>query len=531
MGASLPVAIVMDAPAYIAAQLTGALLASFGVRWRFVRPNWNQWRVAASTECGPTETEEYSMPSLLIVGGSDAGTSAALRARELASGWEVTVAVADRFANFSICGIPYFLSREVPAAENLAHRKVTDIEALGVELLLEGAVDAIDASARTVRVRGHGERRYDELVLGTGAVSVRPPIAGLDLPGVFLLRWMRDTFAFDEFLSSGAPRRIIIVGGGYIGLEMADAMRHRGLDVTLVEMTENVMTTLDPDLGELVATELRAHDVEVVTRQAISSILKEAGDLTVAGPGGFRRTADMVLVAAGARPQTALAQSIGVPIGFRGALKVSRRMQTVVPHVYAAGDCVETYHRITGANTYLPLGTTAHKQGRVAGENAVGGDRQFMGSLGTQSVKVFGLVIARTGFHDRDARAAGFSPLSVDTVSWDHKVYYPGAREMTIRVTADRGTSRLLGAQIVGAYGTEVSKRIDIFAAAIHHGMTVEEVSDLDLSYTPPLSSPWDPVQMAAQSWTRKTRDASAPSTKPPEIGQIAAASPHPSAA
>jgi NADPH-dependent 2,4-dienoyl-CoA reductase/sulfur reductase-like enzyme len=168
----------------------------------------------------------------------------------------------------------------------------------------------------------------------------------------------------------------------------------------------------------------------------------------------------------------------------------------------AAGDCVETWHRITQENAYLPLGTTAHKQGRIAGENAVGGSRTFEGNLGTQSVRLFDYVVARTGFHDRDAGSAGFDPLSIDSVVWDHKAYYPGAKEMTIRVTGDRASGRLLGAQMIGHYGTEVSKRIDIFAAAIHHGMTVAQLSDLDLSYTPPLSSPWDPVQIATQAWT-----------------------------
>lgn len=448
------------------------------------------------------------MPSLFIVGGSDAGISAALRARELAPEWEVTVAVADRYPNFSICGIPYFLSREVAAASDLAHRKAADIEALGIELLLERPVEAIDAVAGRVTVRGTGERMYDRLVLGTGATSVRPPIAGLDLPGVFLLRWMSDTFAFDDYLTAHSPRRIVIVGGGYIGLEMAEAMTHRGLAVTVIEMAPNVMTTIDPDLGALAASELRKHGVDVVTRQAISAISRSGDELTIEGPEGFGLVADMVLVAGGARPDTALAESIGAQTGIRGAVRVDRRMQIGVPNVYVSGDCAETYHRITGANSYLPLGTTAHKQGRIAGENAVGGNRLFEGSLGTQSVRVFDLVIARTGFHDRDAVAAGFTPHSVDTVAWDHKVYYPGAKEMTIRVTADRQTSRLLGAQIVGAYGTEVSKRIDIFATAIFHGMTIEQFSDLDLSYTPPLSSPWDPVQMAAQAWGRDVLNA-----------------------
>lgn len=444
------------------------------------------------------------MPRLFIVGGSDAGISAALRARELALDWTVTVAVADRFPNFSICGIPYYLSGEVTAAEDLAHRKAAEIMALGIELLQESPVESIDPAGRRLRVSQMGEQRYDKLVVGTGAKSIRPPIAGLDLPGVFLLRWMSDTFAFASFLVSRAPEHIAIVGGGYIGLEMAEAMTHRGLKVTVIEMAQSVMTTIDPDLGELVAAELRRHAVDVVTHQTISSIAQDGDGLVLDGPGNFRCAADMVLVAAGAHPETRLAQSAGATLGFRGAIRVDRRMQTDVPDIYAAGDCVETFHRITRSNVYLPLGTTAHKQGRIAGENAVGGDREYEGSLGTQSVRVFDLVITRTGLHDRDARAAGFEPRSVDIRAWDHKAYYPGAKEMMIRVTGDTATGRLLGAQIVGGYGTEVSKRIDVFATAIHHSATVEAISDIDLSYTPPLSSPWDPVQMAAQAWSRK---------------------------
>lgn len=450
------------------------------------------------------------MSRLFIVGGSDAGISAALRARELAPDWQVTVAVADRNPNFSICGIPYFLSREVVAADNLAHRKAADIEALGIELLLGHRVERIDADLHGVVVRDAAgtvsEHRYDKLVVGTGAVSVRPKLPGMELAGVFLLRWMGDTLAFDDYLTKRSPKTIAIVGGGYIGLEMAEALTRRGLQVTVIEMASSVMTTVDPDLGEIVGVELQRNGVRVLAGQAITSIVQDGDALRIEGPNDFTHSAEMILVAVGARPETEIAQTAGVQLGFKGALKVNRRMETNIPDIFAAGDCVETWHRITQSNAYLPLGTTAHKQGRVAGENAVGDGREFEGSLGTQSVRLFDYVVARTGFHDRDAINAGFDPLSVNSVVWDHKVYYPGAKEMTIRVTGDRATSRLLGAQIIGHYGTEVSKRIDIFATAIHHGMTIEQMSDLDLSYTPPLSSPWGPVQMAAQLWTTRLR-------------------------
>lgn len=442
------------------------------------------------------------MARLFIVGGSDAGISAGIRARELHPEWQVTMAVADAYPNFSICGIPFYLGGEITDANDLAHRKKADIEALGIEVLLNQRVDSFDASARRVRVAGRDEA-YDKLVIGTGATSIRPPIGGLDLPGVFLLRWMDDMFAFEQFLKTHRPRRVTIVGAGYIGLEMAEGLTHRGVEVTVVELAPSVMTTVDPDLGKLVGEELVRHGVRVVTSQSIASITRETEVLTLHGPGDFTSEADMILVAAGAKPDVTLGVAGGLQLGFKGAFMVNARMETNLPDVYAAGDCVETLHRITATNTYLPLGTTAHKQGRVAGENAVGGDRLFAGSLGTQVVRVFDRVIARTGFHDRDARAGGFDPVSVDSTQWDHKVYYPGAKEMVIRVTADRSTGRLLGAQIVGHYGTEVSKRIDVFAAGIFHGMTIESFSDLDLSYTPPLSSPWDPVQMATQAWGR----------------------------
>jgi len=450
------------------------------------------------------------MARLFIIGGSDAGISAALRARELAPDWQVCVAVADRYPNFSICGIPYYLSREVPDAGNLAHRKAADIQAMGVDLLLDHRIEHIDPRAHRVVAQGPGgavsAHTYDKLVIATGASSVRPPIPGLDLPGVFLLRWMSDAFAFEEHLLAKRPQRVAIVGGGYIGLEMAEALTRRGMSVTIVEMAPSIMMTVDPDLGQVVGAELHRNGVRVLTGQEISSIKREGTALGVEGGKGFAIAADMILMAVGARPETGLARAAGVATGFKDALQVNRRMETNLPDVLAAGDCVETWHRITRSAAYLPLGTTAHKQGRIAGENAIGGTREFAGSLGTQSVRLFDYVVARTGLHDRDAARAGFDPLSVDSAAWDHKVYYPGARKMTIRITGDRATGRLLGAQIIGHHGKEVSKRLDVLAGAIHHGMTVEQVNDLDLSYTPPLSSPWDPVQMAAQAWTASHR-------------------------
>ncbi len=453
------------------------------------------------------------MNHYVIVGGSDAGISAALRARELSPEVAICLVVADCFPNFSICGIPYFLSGEVATADDLAHRKAADIEASGIKLMLAHRARRIDPSARTLEVACPDGRMetlpYDRLLLGTGAVSMRPNLPGIDLPGVFLLRWMGDTLKLAAFIEERGPQTALIIGGGYIGMEMSEALTRRGLDVTVVEAMPSVLTTVDADLGECVGAELTRHGVKVVTDTRIEAIEPDSSGLRARGSLGFSQQADLILVVIGAKPETALGAEAGVTTGIQGAFKVDSQMHTNVPGIDAAGDCVETWHRITQSHTYLPLGTTSHKQGRIAGENAVGGHRAFLGTLGTQSVRLFDLVIARTGLHDADARRAELDPFSVDSEHWDHKVYYPGAKKMWIRITGERGSGRLLGAQIIGQYGTEVSKRVDIVAAALHHGMSVDDLNDLDLSYTPPLSSPWDPVQMAAQAWVAQWRAAS----------------------
>ncbi len=469
------------------------------------------------------------MSRLLIIGGSDAGISAALRAREVNPGWEVTTLVADAYTNFSICGLPFFLSGETPDWRALAHRSVAEIEAQGIHLALNHTARAIDPVERSVTVEtpdgALARFPYDRLVIGTGAEPASPEIEGHELPGVFPLHTMDDSFRVEAQLRAlleraqatparphGAHPHALIIGAGYIGLEMADALTHRGFTVTLAQRGQTVLSTVDAPLGHRVTQELERHGVEVVTGAAIERIVldKETpGRLSIQGRAGFQRVADVALVATGVRPVTRLAQAAGVALGEGGAIRVTRAMETSVPGVYAAGDCVETWHRVLGAPTYLPLGTTAHKQGRIAGENAVragGGQSEFAGSLGTQVVKVFELAIARTGLLDAEALAVGFAPLTIETSAWDHKRYYPGARQLQLRVTGDRTTGRLLGAQIVGDWRGEVAKRIDIFATALFHEMRVADMSDLDLSYTPPLSSPWDPVQMAAQAWEAEHR-------------------------
>ncbi len=379
---------------------------------------------------------------------------------------------------------------------------------LVVELLLDTTAIGVDVGSRrlsAVTADGRQSRlRHDELIIGTGATPIRPPIGGLDTlgpdDGVFLLHTMDDTFALTRFIDTHGPATAIIVGAGYLGLEMTEALTARGMRVTQVEMLAEVLPTVDPLLGRLVRDRLIKAGVEVRTETTVHRIDPRGTHLRVLGDHEFDRAADLVLVVAGVQPDTTLAAAAGARLGPRSAVEVDRRIRTGIPHVWAAGDCAITHHRPLGT-TYLPLGTTAHKQSRIAGENAIGGNREFAGVLGTQVVKVFDLAAARSGLRDTEARQAGFDPQSVESDADDHKAYYPGAHSIRLRVTADTATHRLLGVQMVGHQDAAVAKRIDIAATAIHHGMTVDELADLDLSYTPPLGSPWDAIQMAAHAW------------------------------
>lgn len=395
----------------------------------------------------------------LIIGGSDAGISAALRAREVDPSAELTVLLEDDFPNYSICGLPFYLSGETPDWHNLAHRTEFD----GIAVRRGHRATRIDPSAKTVEVHseatGNCSFFYDKLLIGTGAGPVRPRVEGWELPGVFPLHTMKDSFAVHAYLQTNKPSRTVIIGAGYIGLEMADALTHRGIEVT-------------------VASHFRA-----------------------TGSNDFEQECEMVLIAVRVKPNAALGVEAGLKTGSKGALLTNRRMESEVPDIYVAGDRGETWHRLLNRFTYLPLGTTAHKQGRTAEENACGGNRQFAGSLGTQVVKIFDRVIARTGLRHDEALREAFHPFTAESQVNDHKAYYPGASPVSIRVTGDIVTGRLLGAQMLAHWGAEISKRVDIFATALFHQMEVEELSDLDLSYTPPLSSPWDPVQMAAHQW------------------------------
>lgn len=456
------------------------------------------------------------MTHLIAIGGSDAGISAALRARELDPTTDVTVVVADEYPNFSICGIPYYFTGDVAPWQSLAHRTAADLEATGMNLRLNTFATSIDVAGQRLEVRtpegGTEQIAYDELIVGTGALPSHAGITGLEqltaTDGVHVIHSMGDTFALDHDLTTRQPQSAIIVGAGYVGLEMAEAFIARGMTVTQLQRGPEVLSTLDPELGSHVRAELESHGVEVVLNTTIAAVEKTPGGITVTGRRDgqpYSATAELVLVVVGVRPNTELLERAGASLGAGRAVVVDEHMATGLPHVWSAGDGIITHHRLLG-QTYLPLGTTSHKQGRIAGENALGGTARFVGSIGTQAVKVFDLVAGRTGLKQSEAEHAGLTAATVQSAADDHKRYYPGAYPIHFRITGDPGGGRLLGAQLVGRYGTEVSKRVDTFATAIYAGLTVAELSELDLAYTPPLGSPWDAVQVAAQAWEAAQR-------------------------
>jgi NADPH-dependent 2,4-dienoyl-CoA reductase/sulfur reductase-like enzyme len=359
----------------------------------------------------------------------------------------------------------------------------------GSKVLRRHEARAIDAALQTVSVGHDGAEatmRYDKLIVATGATSAQPELAGYDLPNVFLLHTMEDSFAVHRRLEESPCESAVLIGGGYIGLEMADALTQRGLAVTLLSRTATVMPTVDAEIGLLVEENLRRHGMRVFTNVTATCIERREGTrseqrLAVADSSNETHSADLVIIAVGAKPASSLAHRAGARVGVREAIVVTRQMRTNLPNVFAAGDCVETYHRLIRRPTYISLGTIAHKQGRVAGENAVGGDRTYAGAVGTQGLKVFDLAVVCTGIRDREGRAEGFDPLTVASSANDHKAYYPGATPIHMRMTGDVASGRLLGAQIIGDRKAEISKRIDIIATALFQE-AIPETDDRQLN-------------------------------------------------
>jgi NADPH-dependent 2,4-dienoyl-CoA reductase/sulfur reductase-like enzyme len=459
---------------------------------------------------------------LVVIGGDAAGMSAASQARRRRTADDLSIVAFERghFTSYSACGIPYWVGGVVDSRDDLITRDPatfrkdyaidarTRHEVVGIDLdRREVVAVALDDGRREVR------EPFDQLVYAAGAVPAHPAWARTAMGGVFGVQTLDDGDALHAWLdSSPAPRRAVVVGGGYIGVEMAEAMINRGLAVTLVEQADQPMSTVDPDMGALVAAALSGLGVDIRSGTSVNGLEERAGRVSAVVTDDGPVPADIVVLGLGVRPNTALAAEAGLPLGPTGGVRVDLRMRVVGRDgVWAAGDCVESIHRVSGQPVHVPLGTHANKQGRVAGINIGGGYATFPGVVGTAVTKVCDLEVARTGLRERDALAAGFRFVTAMVESTNRAGYFPGADPMTVKLIAEKGTGRLLGAQIVGR--SEAAKRIDPLAVALWNEMTVEEMTGLDLGYAPPYAPVWDPVLIAA----RKAVDALAEAGIPRE--------------
>ncbi len=437
---------------------------------------------------------------LIVVGGSAAGMSAAAKARRTNENLEIVVYEKSRFVSYGSCGFPYFLKGEIPRIEDLIVRTPQEFFKQGIHAKIRHQVLFIDPQERTMQVRNleTGEEfteHWDKLILTTGGIAARPPIRGLALAGIFTLRTPEDALAVHAWLQQADVKWGVIVGGGYIGLEMAEALAARGLHVTLVEMLPQVMPGMDPEMAAHVLEELRRNQVDVRLEHPVEAFEGD-GRVRAVMAGGERFPADVVILSVGVKPEVALARAAGIALGPTGAVAVDDHQRTNLPEVWAAGDVAEALHLVTGKPAYIPLGTTANKQGRVAGANAAGGDAIFPGVVGTAVVKVFDLEVAHTGLSERSARAEGYDVETV-TISAPARAHYmPYHPPIHLKLVFERGSQRLLGAQMVGQEG--VAKRIDVLAAALSARWTTYDLAGLDLSYAPPFAPVWDPILVAA---------------------------------
>lgn len=440
---------------------------------------------------------------LIVVGGVAAGLAAAMQARRVAPSLSITVLEKTADISYGACGLPYVISGLIPALERLVlHTPEYFRERHDINVQLNTEALEILPARSVVRVSANGERHelgFDSLVLATGAAAVCPPFTGHDLAGVFVLRQLRDGRRLLQFIEQERPRAAVIVGAGYIGLEMAEAFRARGLDTTLVESSDMVMSTLGGGLRDRVVDELRGRGVEVVLGERVVAFEGRGDQVArVLTESGRAFEAQVVLIGVGVTPAVRVAKDAGLEIGESGAIATDANQRTSAANVFAAGDCSETLHRVSGRRVWMPLAQPAVRQGWVAGANAAGAtpEVRFAGVVGTNAVKVFDLEVARTGLSPEEARGAGFDASVIEDESSTRAGYYPGGAKILTRVVYDK-SGRLLGAQMVGREG--VAQRIDVFAAALHANLKIEELNQLDLAYAPPFAPTIDPILRATR--------------------------------
>jgi NADPH-dependent 2,4-dienoyl-CoA reductase/sulfur reductase-like enzyme len=444
---------------------------------------------------------------VVIIGGDAAGMSAASKIRRVDPDRNILVLERTEHTSYSACGMPYYIGGLIDDADSLVARSPdTFREKYAIDVRTRHEVVSIEPEVQRVMIRTDDRQvtsePYDQLLVATGARPFCPKVPGAGAEGIFGLSTLTSGIRIHAFVKDNHPKQAVVVGGGYIGLEMAEALVRQKLDVSIVQLGREVMDTLDPDMGALVSEALRNIGVKLFLSEGFKAF--ETNSNKVKGVVTDQRTlpADLVILGMGVRPNSELAETAGVELGVRNAIKVDDRMRTGTANIWAAGDCVATVHRLTGRPFYVALGTVANKQGLVAGTNLAGGDATFPGVVGTAVSKICKVEVARTGLQEKELRDLGAEYVTATIKTKTRAGYYPGSGRITVKLIAEQGSGRLLGAQIVGMEGA--AKRVDIIATALTAGMSVADLVDLDLSYAPPFSPVWDPVQTAARQLLNK---------------------------
>jgi NADPH-dependent 2,4-dienoyl-CoA reductase/sulfur reductase-like enzyme len=442
---------------------------------------------------------------LVVIGGCAAGMSAASKARRLNPDLEIVVYEKTGFVSYASCGLTYYVSGLIEDHNTLVVRTPAQFAKRDIEVHPHYEVTEVDTENRRLRVTNllkNGGRSwyesYDKLLIATGGRPALLPDFSLDdLGGVFVMRAVEDGVAARDFIQREKPKHAVIIGAGYIGLEMAESFHELGLETTVIGRPPQVLKRFDADMAQLVQDELESKGTRLSLGDEVKALEGDAQGRVhrvISSKGAFE--ADLVLLAMGVQPNAALAKTASVALGETGAIAADSQMRTNLPGVFAAGDCAEAYHRITGRGAYIPLATTANKQGRVAGTNLGGGHAEFEGIVGTAITKVLDVYAALTGLSEKEAQELGYAVQSTTIQAGSRAHYYPGVRPMHVKLVLEEGSGRLLGGQIVGDEGA--GPRIDVLATALHKGMTVEELSRLDLAYVPPIAPVWDPLLVAA---------------------------------
>ncbi|MFN2593575.1 MAG: FAD-dependent oxidoreductase [Actinomycetota bacterium] len=447
---------------------------------------------------------------LVVIGGDAAGMSAASQARRRRGPDDLEIVSFERgnYTSYSACGIPYFVGEVVTDFDSLITRSPEVFRTkYSIDARTRMEVAEVDLDRRAVRVAdleqgGESWEPFDQLVIATGAMPLRPRMENSTAKGIFGVQVLDDGVAIKKAVEQEQPKRAVVVGGGYIGLEMAEAFIKRGMQVTLLEASPQPMSTMDPDMGVLVADAMRGMGIEVLTDEPVAGFESVSGRVTAVATETRSLPADIVVLGLGARPNSDLARAAGIVAGVSGAIVVDRRMHTGIEGVWAAGDCAEKFHLVSRKHVAIALGTHANKEGHVAGINIGGGYATFPGVVGTAVSKVCDLEVARTGLKESEAQLAGFSYTTATVDSTTRAGYFPGTAPIKTKLIVERRSGRLLGAQIIGKEGA--AKRIDVLATALWNEMTVDHMLNMDLSYAPPFAPVWDPVLIAARkAWEK----------------------------